>query len=136
MRKLFSILIVTTAVILAYSAVGAADPAKHVYFIEPKNGTTVTNPIKVKFGIDGMTIKPAGEIVDGTGHHHLLIDLDPVPAGQVIPADETHLHFGKGQTETEVKLTPGSHKLTMQFANGAHISYGPELSATITVIVK
>ncbi len=59
-----------------------------------------------------------------------------MPAGEVIPADDKHLHFGKGQSEAEVKLTPGPHTLTLQFADGAHRSYGPELSKTIKITVK
>jgi hypothetical protein len=46
------------------------------------------------------------------------------------------MHFGKGQTETEVKLPPGKYKLTMQFANGAHQSYGAGLSKSINITVK
>ena len=53
-----------------------------------------------------------------------------------MPTDDTHIHFGKGQTETELKLAPGKHTLTMQFADGAHRSYGPDLSSTISVTVK
>ena len=74
--------------------------------------------------------------MDGTGHHHLIIDGHPVEAGKAVPADATHLHFGKGQTETTLKLAPGPHTLTLQFADGLHQSYGPEMSATITVTVK
>ena len=59
-----------------------------------------------------------------------------VPAGTVIPSDAQHLHFGKGQTEAEVTLAPGTYKLTALFANGAHQSYGPAMSQTITVTVK
>ena len=55
---------------------------------------------------------------------------------EVIPADDKHLHFGKGQTETMVKLPPGKHTLMLQFADGAHKSYGPGMSAKIEVTVK
>ena len=41
-------------------------------------------------------------------------------AGTEIPFDETHLHFGKGQTEAALTLAPGKHKLTLQFANALH----------------
>ena len=41
-------------------------------------------------------------------------------AGEEIPFDETHLHYGKGQTEAAITLTPGKHKLTLQFANALH----------------
>ncbi|MBN9095062.1 DUF4399 domain-containing protein, partial [Pandoraea pnomenusa] len=107
-----------------------------VFFVAPADGAVVSNPVVVKFGVEGMTVKPAGEVVANTGHHHLIIDGDPIPAGQVVPADDSHLHFGKGQTETTVNLTPGDHTLTMQFADGAHRSYGPAMSQTIKVHVK
>ena len=110
--------------------------AASVSFIEPADGAVVSSPFTVKFGVSGMEVKPAGDMTPGTGHHYLLINEDSIPAGQVIPADDKHLHFGKGQTETSVTLPPGKYKLTMQFANGAHQSYGPELSKTINVTVK
>jgi hypothetical protein len=107
-----------------------------VYFVEPKNGAIVGQEFKVVMGVRGMEVKPAGEIAPGSGHHHLLIDASPLKKGEVIPSDEHHLHFGKGQTETTVKLSPGKHKLQLQFADGAHQSYGPAMSAIITVTVK
>ncbi len=54
----------------------------------------------------------------------------------MIPATDHSLHFGKAQTETDVKLPPGQHTLTLQLGDGAHRSYGPELSSTITINVK
>lgn len=115
---------------------GAAHAQSRVYFVEPKDGATVTSPVHVKFGVDGMKIEPAGTMTEGTGHHHLLIDSGPLPKGTVIPANDTSLHYGKGQTEADVKLPPGDHTLTMQFGDGAHRSYGPEMSQTIKVHVK
>lgn len=107
-----------------------------VAFVEPADGATVSSPFKVKFAVTGMEVKPAGDMTANTGHHHLLINAAPVKAGEVVPADETHIHFGKGQTETEVKLAPGTYKLSMQFANGLHQSYGPGMSKDITITVK
>jgi len=108
------------------------------YFKNIKDGDTISQEQKVEFGVDGMKIRPAGEDANDktTGHHHLIIDAGGIPQGQVIVADATHLHFGKGQTETVVKLAPGEHTLTLQFADGAHRSYGPQMSATIHVTVK
>lgn len=116
---------------------GAVKVAK-VFFIQPKDGATVSTKFKVKMGLEGMKIRPAGEAPDEvtTGHHHILIDTPSIPAGVPIPENATHLHFGKGQTEVEVTLTPGKHTLTLQFADGAHRSYGPSMSQTITVNVK
>jgi hypothetical protein len=107
-----------------------------VFFVEPKNRATVEQEFKVVMGVRGMAVNPAGEIVPDTGHHHLLIDARPLRMGEIVPADEQHVHFGKGQTETLVKLTPGKHKLQLQFADGKHQSYGPVMSKTITVTVK
>ncbi len=123
---------------LMISGCGSMNPAadKSVSFVEPKNGATVTSPFKVVFAVKGMTVEPAGEIKANSGHHHLLINLGPMNAGEAIPVDSTHLHYGKAQTEAEVTLPPGKYKLTMQFANGAHVSYGPAMAATIEVTVR
>lgn len=121
---------------LALLGAGAAHAAEGVGFVEPKDGAAVTSPVKVKFAVDGMQVAPAGDMSAGTGHHHLIIDGKALPKGEVVPTDATHLHYGKGQIEAEVPLPPGKHTLTMQFADGAHRSYGPEMSKTITVNVK
>lgn len=123
------------AAIAMVMAAGSA-AAQSVDFTAPKNGAVVSSPFKVKFAVTGMEVKPAGTMDSNTGHHHLIINGDSLKVGESIPFDEKHLHFGKGQTETEVTLPPGTYKLTMQFANGAHQSYGPGLSKSITVTVK
>lgn len=117
-------------------AIAFAEVAPRVYFIEPKDGTTVTSPVKVRMGVEGMRVEKAGQLIDGTGHHHLIIDGKPVEPGGVVPADEQHIHFGDGQTETEIELSKGKHTLTLQFADGAHRSYGAHMTQTITVEVQ
>jgi Domain of unknown function (DUF4399) len=108
-----------------------------VYFKNLKDGDKVKSPFKVEMGIDGLTVDTAGAIVPGTGHHHLLIDAgDSIASGTVVPKDAQHMHFGKGQTSTEVTLPAGQHVLTLQFADGIHRSYGSKLAATITVTVQ
>lgn len=124
-----------TALAGLLAAAGVAQAAG-VSFVQPADGATVSNPVHVVFGVDGMTIAPAGTMTDGTGHHHLLVDGTPLPKGEVVPANDKSLHFGKGQTETDLTLPPGNHTLTLQFGDGAHRSYGPEMSKTITVHVK
>jgi hypothetical protein len=117
-------------------AVSGVAQAAGVSFVQPADGATVSNPVHVVFAVEGMKIAPAGTVTEGTGHHHLLIDGKPLPKGEVIPVSEKSLHFGKGQTETDLTLPPGDHTLTLQFGDGAHRSYGPEMSKTITVHVK
>lgn len=122
--------------ILSACATQPEPPKQYVYFIEPADGAVVTSPFKVKFGVVGMEVKPAGDMAAGSGHHHLLIGHDGMKKGDTIPFDATHMHFGKAQTEAEVRLPPGKYRITMQFANGAHQSYGPALSRSISVTVR
>lgn len=129
MKKWF----VLPALVLAFAS-GAY--AQSVDFIEPKDGDTVPTTFRVKFAVNGMQVVPAGDMTEGTGHHHLLIDTDDVPLGAIIPMTNRHRHFGKGQTETEITLEPGLHRLTMQFADGAHRSYGISMRKSIQVFVK
>ena len=117
--------------------VGEIPANAKVYFVGLKDGDAVKSPLKVKMGVDGMTVEPATNGINPLkGHHHIIIDTKSPAKGTVIPADEQHLHFGKGQTETELKLPLGKHTLRLQFANGAHISYGPKLSTQVTITVS
>ncbi len=109
---------------------------KGVFFVDLKDSQEVKSPFLVKMGVKGMEIENAGAISELKGHHHIIVDGEYTPEGQPVMLDETHLHFGKGQTETELKLTPGYHTITLQFGNGVHSSYGPRWSKTITVKVK
>ena len=111
-------------------------PAQSVSLLEPADGATVGTTFKVRFGVKGMAVAPAGEIMTDSGHNHLLINQMPVAKGESVPFDDQHKHFGAGQTETVITLPPGQYKLTSQFANGAHQSYGAPMSVTIQVTVK
>ena len=124
-------------VILFFTASIHAKTEK-VFFVYPKDGAVVGTKFTAKFGLDGLAVKPAGEDMDNkkAGHFHILVNKEFIPEDQVIPADENHIHYGKGQTEAELKLTPGKYKLTLQFADGAHRSSGKKLSETISITVK
>jgi hypothetical protein len=132
MTRIHSLIVAACAI--GFSSLAMA--AGSVHFIAPVDGATVTQEFAVKMGAEGIKVQPAGALMDGTGHHHLIVDGKPIAAGVAVPADATHLHFGKGQTETTLKLAPGQHTLTLQFADGLHQSYGPDMSQTITVTVK
>jgi hypothetical protein len=107
-----------------------------VYFVNLKNGDTITSPVIVQMGVKGMSVEPAGKLDAGMGHHHLIVDGSYVEKGQMVMKDSTHLHFGKGQTIDTLKLSPGTHTLTLQFADGTHMSYGKNWSSTISIMVK
>jgi hypothetical protein len=107
-----------------------------VYFISPPDGAYVAGTLTVKFGLEGMGIAPAGVDKPNTGHHHLVIDAPLPPLDQPIPSDENHLHFGKGQTEATITLSPGRHTLQLVLADANHLPHDPPVySKPITVIV-
>jgi len=118
-------------------ALPAVPEGAKVSFKNLKNEESISSPFKLEMGADVIRIDTAGPVVAGSGHHHLFIDAeDSLAAGEIVPKDSTHVHFGKGQTEYELKLSPGKHKLTLQMADGLHRSYGSRLAATIIVNVK
>ena len=100
------LLSLTIAAAATANAETAAPPNAVVYFINLKDGDAVKSPFKIQFGLSGMGVAPAGVEKQNTGHHHLLIDatLTPEQAKEPIPADDHHLHFGGGQTETTLTL--------------------------------
>jgi hypothetical protein len=139
MNRLVTALGVCLLAAFAMAADRTAAPAgAEVYFIAPQEGAKVHSPFTVKFGLKGMGIAPAGVKFDNTGHHHLLVDTDisQLNLDAPMPATDNLLHFGKGQTETTLNLTPGKHTLQLVFADYLHQSFDPPLhSKKITVTV-
>ncbi|MDO8456685.1 MAG: DUF4399 domain-containing protein [Burkholderiaceae bacterium] len=108
-----------------------------LYFIGLNNGDTVSTPVQVQFGLRGMGVAPAGVEKAATGHHHLLIDVADININESIAMDDTHRHFGAGQTEASVSLKPGPHTLQLLLADQNHIPHHPVvMSERITVMVK
>lgn len=106
--------------------------------ISPADGAVVKSPVRVRFGLKGMGIAPAGIAFENSGHHHLLVDTDP-PAdlGQPLPTSDQFVHFGKGQTETELKLAPGRHTLQLLLGDHLHVPHDPPvMSKKIAITVE
>lgn len=100
----------------------------------PADGATVTSPVKVNMSATGFVVEPAGEVRDGAGHFHLLVDVGCLQPGTPIPLETPgYHHFGKAQTEAELELAPGEHEICLQAGNGAHIAL--DLTDTITIEV-
>ncbi len=123
------------------SGVHAATPAPEgaaVYFVTPLDGQTVNSPVTVSFGLEGLGVAPAGVERERTGHHHLLVDVDDLPAlDQPVPADEHHIHFGGGQTQTTLELSPGKHTLQLLVGDHLHVPHEPPvMSEKITITVE
>jgi hypothetical protein len=117
-----------------------ASPAgAEVYIISPAAGAKVKNPVTIRFGLKGMGVAPAGVVFDNSGHHHLFIDTPlPTDMTQPMPAVEGKVvHFGKGQTETTMTLTPGKHTLQLVLGDATHTPHNPPVvSKKITITVE
>ena len=119
-----------------YKKVGSGAGAR-LYFVNLENGSTVSSPVKVVFGLSGMGVAPAGVEKAGTGHHHLLVDVTDWDANAPLPANENHRHFGAGQTEVSLDLKPGQHTLQLVLGDQNHIPHHPVvMSERITITVR
>ena len=126
---------------------GCTEPKVNI--LSPKNlYVSDSKSIKVIFGSENIEINPAGssKVPDNkcfvSGHHHLLVDREILPTS-FIPFDDTHIHFGAGQTEAIIELEPGVHTLQLMLGSSIHgvqvpfggIDIGPIVSEKITIEV-
>jgi hypothetical protein len=117
---------------------GNAGPA--AYFVNLRDGQTVSSPFRVVFGVYGIGVAPALTDKPNTGHHHLLIDTELTDEEKqyAIPSDDKHIHYGGGQTETVLDLPPGPHTLQLVFGDMNHELHKPTgiLSQKINITVQ
>ena len=108
--------------------------AEKVYFINLQNGDILKSPFLVQFGLSGKGVAPAGVEVANTGHHHLLINVDELDFKMPIPSSKQHIHFGMGQTETKLDLSPGKYKLQLVLGDKYHIPHNPPLVSEVVEV--
>jgi hypothetical protein len=128
-------------VLLSHAAYGQGTPRPkdaELYFITPEDEASVSGTFKVRFGLSKMGVTHGGDAYPNSGHHHLLIDVDRLPdPGEPIPLDKSHLHFGAGETETDLDLSPGEHTLQLELGDANHFPFDPPVvSKRITVSVR
>jgi hypothetical protein len=121
---------------IAYSAAqenkrASAPPDAKIFFVDLKDGAKIPAKSIIRFGVSGMEITPAGDARPNTGHHHLLIDTSLPSLGREIPSDFSHLHFGRGQTEVELSLTPGKHTLQLLLGDHKHVPHDPAVFSNV-----
>ncbi len=123
------------ALIALFSFSALADGHSKVFIASPKDGAMVNSPVIVLFGLEGMEVAPAGTGPANSGHHHLIVDgkLPEMhkPMGSMVK------HFGKGQKETVLNLSPGKHTLQLIMGDRNHTPHkSPVISKKITITVK
>ena len=108
-----------------------------VFFITPADGDTVSNPVRIEFGIDGMAVVRAGIAQEDSGHHHLIVNAGLPDLDVPIPANDNYIHFGDASTSTEIVLDPGQHTLQLLLGDHLHVPHEPPVvSAPITITVE
>jgi len=144
-KTLLSLAIVASTAISAFAGSTPSNPDAKVYFINLEDGATVSGPVYMQMGLSGMGIAPAGVEKEMTGHHHLLVNRSPFGEGEEdadmieygIFADDNHMHFGKGQTETTLELAPGTHTLQLVLGDMNHVPHDTIImSEQITITVE
>jgi len=136
LNKILIMMLLGCFVAVANARTPSADDAG-VYIISPAHGEMVSNPVTIRFGLKGMGVAPAGTAKAKTGHHHLLIDTSLKSMDKAIPKDGMHKHFGGGQTQTTMKLSPGRHTLQLMLGDMKHVPHSPPvMSQKITIFVK
>lgn len=127
-------------------AVGVSAAGKpRVFFVEPKNGATVKTAgpdakVHLKLGVENYKLAavPDGEVKTvrpGVGHFHIGVDTPCVASGKtIVKGTPSWVHFGKGDSEMDMQLTPGKHTLAVQFADDLHNAI-KGMCTTITVNV-
>ena len=130
----------TSAVLALIWLLAACSPAAsrgRISFVEPADGATVSSPVHVTMSAENFTVEPAGEVRAGAGHLHIIVGGECAAAGEAVPRDDTHLHYGNGQLQADLELAPGTYRLCLQAANGAHVALaGDGMTHTINITVK
>jgi hypothetical protein len=135
MWKIFLLGLAVLASVPASAQETPAPAGAKVYFINLRQGSHVSSPFLVQFGLSGMGVAPAGADFENTGHHHLLIDTAAPAKGEPIPMDDTHRHFGKGQTEAMITLPPGQHMLQMVMGDKSHFPMVPSVASEKVLVI-
>ena len=133
--SLFSLGLASTPAIGLEKSKAPEDAAAYIVF--PADGQTVSSPVTIVFGLSGMGVAPAGINMENTGHHHLIINAPLPDTSMPIPSNDNYRHFGKGQTEATIELTPGKHTLQILLGDWLHIPHDNiKSSEQITIMVE
>jgi hypothetical protein len=142
MRKILLTLGLLLSVFISSANTQERSPAPEMaeaYIQSPADGSAVSSPVTIRFGLRGIGVAPAGIERPNTGHHHLLINLADaeMPSFDLpLPATDQVRHFGLGQTETLLELEPGQHTLQLVLGDHLHIPHAsPVVSEKITITV-
>ena len=137
-KKICVNIILTVCFVFGSQGLTANTVSPKTYFINLQNNDKIPTTFVVQFGLKGLGIAPAGINIPNTGHHHLLIDHPTLPnLKSPLGANNNIKHYGKGQTEAVLTLSPGKHTLQLVLGDHKHVPLNPPvLSEKITIVVS
>ncbi len=100
---------------------GAAPPSPPQAIITaPASGDSVAGSgFLLQLDVRNLTLRPAGTVEEGTGHHHIFLDRD----------------LGAAQTEHAFEdLPPGEHRLIAVLGDHEHRRIPGSMTDTVTVV--
>src|SRR5256885_16791030 len=143
MRVVRSLAVVSFAAAALFGASAVSAQGKpRIFFVEPKNGAMVKSPVHLKFGIENYKIAPVPEgdvktARPGVGHFHVGVDTGCLKPGQtIVKGTPSWIHFGKGDSEIDMQLTPGKHRLALQLGDDLHNTVKGLCSTTTVNVTK
>jgi hypothetical protein len=119
-------------------AAEAPDAETRIWFDSPSDGDVIEgSDVLIVLGNAGVEVVPAGVPGQGKGHHHLFVNEDVTPAGEIIPANNPRIiHLGQGQGEYTLEgLEAGEYRLIAVLADGIHVPIDPPLVDTVHIRV-
>lgn len=108
-----------------------------VTIVTPMNGALITGTeISVNLS-STVPIVPAGDLTEGTGHHHLYLNAELTPADQPVPTvPGSIVHMGDASsTFVFSDVEPGEYTLIAVVADGVHVPLQPWVVDTVTFTV-
>ncbi len=114
------------------------ESAGTVTIVTPAEGALITgSTVTVQLSSD-VDIRPAGDMTERTGHHHLYLDADLTSPDEPVPTVEGSIvHMGDASSAyTFENVEPGEHRLIAVVADGAHFPLQPWVVDTVTFTVE
>lgn len=118
---------------------GDSLPVAVVRIVAPLDGSSVEGgAVEIVLESEGVEIAPVDQGRMGTAHHHLFINTDVTPMGEVIPMGrEGIVHMGDGSTAFILRdLAPGEYRIIAVLADLLHIPLDPPAVDTIFITVR
>lgn len=110
-----------------------------VRIVAPLDGAAVEGgEVEIVLTSENVEIAPVGDGRMGTAHHHLFVNTDVTPLGEVIPMGRDGIiHMGDGSSSFTLRdLAPGEYRIIAVLADLLHVPLDPPAVDTIFITVR